>query len=88
MAGISEVFSDSTVERWRSEELGVLRSERPRLSAKGVSWRYITQRTGEMGAATGLISMAAACHQEARSLILSSDRSGDRAAAVCLPAQV
>ena len=33
MAGISEVFSDSTVERWRSEELGVLRSERPRLSA-------------------------------------------------------
>jgi hypothetical protein len=88
MAGISEVFSDSTVERWRSEELGVLRSERPLLSAKGVSWRYITQRTGEMGAATGLISMAAACHQEARSLILSSDRSGDRAAAVCLPAQV
>lgn len=81
-ADIREIFSDSNVERWRSEELGIIKSERPRLSAEGVSWRHITQRTGDLGAAAGLISVVAACHQPVKSLILSSDRSGDRAAAV------
>lgn len=79
---IGGVFSDASAERWRAEELGVITSERPRLSADDISWHYTAQRTGDPGTAASLIAVAAACHQDAPSLILSSDRSGSRAAAV------
>lgn len=84
-AEIGEIFTDASTERWRAEELGIVTSERPRLSAEGVSWCHIVQSTGDPGVAAGLISVAAACHSKARSLILSSDRSGERAAAVIAP---
>lgn len=77
----SEVLTDASAERWRAEELGFIKSERPILCADNISWHYINQAAGDLGTASALISVASACHRRADALILSGDRSGQRAAA-------
>lgn len=84
MAGASpdEVICDAGPERWRAEELGIVRSQRTFLVAERLPWHHITQGSGDLGVATGLVSVAAACHRPCASLILSGGRFGDRAAAL------
>lgn len=84
MAGASpdEVIVDAGPERWQAEELGVVGSERPALIANDLPWHRIAQGTGDLGAATGLVSAAVACHRPGATLILAGERAGNRAAAL------
>ena len=87
MAGVApnEVISDAGPERWQAEEVGIIRTERPFLTGESLSWHRILRGVGDLGAATGLVSVAAACVRGTASLILSSDRSGGRTAAIVAP---
>ncbi len=79
---VSRVFSDAMTERWRAEELGVVKSERPALSEDVTDWHFPGQSLGDMGAANGLAALAVALRMPGASLVLASDTDGARAAAL------
>lgn len=84
-SNVRDILTDANSERWRAEELGVVQSERPDLNTDDIKWHYTTRSAGDFGSATGLISIAIACARASTSLILSSDRSGKRAAVIMQP---
>lgn len=79
------VMSDATGERWRAEEMGVVRSGRAALNAEGLDWHFPAQAMGDAGAAAGLVALALACGRPGTSLILASGRDGGRAAVMLAP---
>ncbi|NHF74544.1 hypothetical protein [Paracoccus xiamenensis] len=73
-------FSDAHAERWRAEELGVIRSELTALLPDESGWHFISQAVGDLGAAGPLTAAIAAASLPGHSLILSSSRTGSRSA--------
>ena len=87
-APLSMVLSDATGERWRAEEVGVVRSGRAALNADDLPWHFPAQAMGDAGAAAGLVALALACMRPGASLVLTSGREGARAAALIEAATV